>query len=61
MSENLNYYLKKNGIKNEDWNKIDKATAEWLKSRKQWSIFDKRVIDLLLTETAFTREMVKQK
>lgn len=57
MSENLFYYLEQNKIDKKDWEKIAKATAEWLESRKQWSPpFDEYTLRMLLTDKAFNNK-----
>jgi hypothetical protein len=54
MSENLFYYLEKNGVHKKDWEKIAKATAEWLESRKNWFGDGNPLISLLLAEKPFS-------
>lgn len=62
MSENLLYYLDKYGVNQKLWNKIVKATAEWLESRKQWTIFrEENTIRLLLTEKPFQKQLKTKK
>jgi hypothetical protein len=61
VSENLFYYLDKNQVDKQLWEKIAKATAEWLESRKQWRIFrEENTIRLLLTETTFSGKQRKE-
>jgi hypothetical protein len=57
VSENLFYYLSKHGITDQEiQKKAAQATAEWLESRKQWSIFrEEKTVNLLLAETAFKK------